>query len=319
MPTIAQLRAIEILDSRGRPTVKAACGFATGAAGTASVPSGASTGQSEAVELRDGDPTRYAGLGVRRAVANINCDLNTTPGGRSFSVQADLDRALIAIDGTPDKSRLGANALLAVSLAFARATAASRGVSLHRHFADLAGNSAEWLPRPTVNLWSGGKHAGGQVAIQDVLVVPLSATTMDEALAAVCAVYHAAVDLVGSRYGARALVADEGGLAPPFPNAEAMLVDAVDAITAAGLRPGVDVAIAVDVASTHFHRDGLYHLDDRPRDAAAMVETLSGWLDRYPIVSVEDGLAEDDWANWPRLCARLRNRALVLGDDLLCT
>jgi enolase len=310
---------LEILDSRGRPTVRATCRLASGSSGTASVPSGASTGTAEALELRDGDERRYRGFGCRRAVGNIAGELNDALAGRSFDGQRGLDEAMIELDGTPDKSRLGANALLAVSLAFARATARARDVPLYQHLADVLGRAPGTLPRPTVNLFSGGEHAGGQVPMQDVLVVPASAGTMDEALAMTFEVYRSAAELTYRKYGARPLTADEGGLAPPFPDAEAMLEDAVASIRGAGLLPGRDVAIAVDVASTHFYEDGRYHLGDEPLSSTGMIEHLLGWLGRYPIVSVEDGLAEEDWDHWPELHTRVGGRALVLGDDLLCT
>jgi enolase len=321
MPEIASLRALEILDSRGRPTVLATCTLASGAQASASVPSGASTGTAEALELRDGDPKRYRGLGCRTAVANINTTINDALRGQNYPQQKWLDMTLMSLDGTANKSKLGANAILAVSLAFARAWAVERGVPLYRHFADIYEQDRviETLPRPTVNLFSGGKHAGGQVSIQDVLIVPVSAQTIDESMATIYAVYQAAVDLCRDKYGMRALVADEGGLAPEFPSIEAMLDDAVRTIEAAGFRPGEDVAICVDVASSHFYEDGHYRLNDRPLSAVEMIDTISGWLDRYPIVSVEDGLAEDDWDNWPALKERIGNRALVLGDDLLTT
>jgi enolase len=344
--TIISLSGREILDSRGRPTVEARCVLESGAAGVASVPSGASTGGAEALELRDGDPRRYRGLGCRRAAGNIGGAIHTALAGRSFAGQAELDAALIALDGTPNKSRLGANALLAVSLAFARAAAAEREVPLYQHFATILDQrpttkdesmffstdagvieqpphssfvpGPSSLPRLTINLFSGGKHAGGQVPIQDVLVAP-TALTIDDGLAAAFAVYQAAADLTREKYGMRALTADEGGLAPPFPDAETMLADAVAAIRAAGLEPGRDVALALDVASSHFYRDGRYELGGEPLTSAAMIARLSEWVDRYPIVSVEDGLAEEDWAHWPALRERLAGRALTLGDDLLCT
>jgi enolase len=199
--------------------------------------------------------------------------------------------------------------------------AAERGVPLYRHFADLLEPDREItsLPRPTVNLFSGGKHAGGQVAIQDVLIVPVSAPTIDEAMATIYAVYQAAVARCRRLYGMRALVADEGGLAPDFPSIEAMLDDAVAAIEEAGFTPGREVAICVDVASSHFFENGQYRLEDRPLSPDEMIDTLAGWTERYPIVSIEDGLAEDDWANWPTLKQRIGERALVLGDDLLTT
>ncbi len=312
MPVIRQVRAREILDSRGRPTVKATCELQGGVAASASVPSGASTGKSEALELRDGDPQRYRGLGCRKAVANINGGINQAVTGRELRDQAELDRALIKLDGTPNKARLGANAILAVSIAFARASAVG---PLYRHFEA----TSRTLPRPTINLFSGGKHAGSQVPIQDVLVVPASARTTEEALSMTFAVYQAAVELTGRKYKVRPLRADEGGLAPPAASAAALIEDAVESIRAAGLQPGSDVALVVDVASSHFYRDGRYHLDGRALSSGEMIATLLGWLERYPIVSLEDGLAEDDWENWPKLRERVAGRALVLGDDFLCT
>lgn len=319
MPTIKSLSGLEILDSRGRPTVRATCELASGARGTASVPSGASTGAAEALELRDGDPRRYGGLGCRRAVGYINNELHEALAGRVFEQHRQLDQTMLDLDGTPNKSRLGANAILAVSLAFARAWAAEQGIPLYQYFAGLLAKPVRTLPRPTINLFSGGKHAGGQAPIQDVLIVPASARTMDEALATTFAVYQAAAKLCLQKYGMRALTADEGGLAPPFASAEAMLVDAVEAIRAAGFEPGREVALAVDVASSHFYRDGRYHLGADPLDSREMIAHLQSWVDRYPVVSLEDGLAEDDWAYWPELRARLAGRTLVLGDDLLCT
>jgi enolase len=336
MLTISQLAGREILDSRGRPTVEARCTLSSGAVGVASVPSGASTGSAEALELRDGDAQRYRGLGCKRAAGHIGGAIQAALAGQPFADQAALDAALLALDATPNKARLGANALLAVSLAFARAVAAERGMPLYRHFAEildegrktkdeelcssfvLRPSSSPSLPRLTINLFSGGKHAGGQVPIQDVLLVP-TAPTIDQGLATVYAVYQAAAELTRTKYGMRALTADEGGLAPPFPDAETMLADAVAAIRAAGLVPGQDMALALDVASSHFYHNGRYDLGGEPLDSAAMIARLDDWVARYPIVSVEDGLAEDDWAHWPALRARLAGRALTLGDDLLCT
>jgi len=343
MPTITHLSGREILDSRGRPTVEARCELDSGAIGAAAVPSGASTGRAEALELRDGDPRRYRGLGCRHAAGHVGGAIQSALAGQPFADQAALDAALLALDGTPNKSHLGANALLAVSLAFARASAAERGVPLYQHFAAILDegrrtkdggrrtedggllssfvvrrSSPSSLPRLTINLFSGGKHAGGQVPIQDVLIVP-TARTIDEGLATAYAVYQAAAELASAKYGMRALTADEGGLAPPFPDAETMLADAVAAIRAAGLEPGREVALALDVASSQFYRGGRYELGGEPLESAAMIARLSEWVERYSIVSVEDGLAEDDWAHWPALRERLAGRALTLGDDLLCT
>jgi enolase len=327
MPTIARLVARELLDSRGRPTVGCTVWLQSGASGTASVPSGASTGSAEALELRDGDPQRYRGLGCRTAVANANGPLAAAVVGKPLADQAALDRAMLEADGTPNKSRLGANAILAISIAFARACAAEKGVPLYQHFADIAGKPLQTLPRLTVNLFSGGKHAGGQMPIQDILLVPTRATTVDQALADVFAVFYAAVDLTKEKYQMRPLRADEGGLAPPFAGIDEALGDAVDAIRRAGLRPGDDMALAVDVASSHFYEEGYYHLGvpnpktggNEPLDSLQMVDVVKSWVNRYPIVSVEDALAEDDWGHWPALKQAIGKRALVLGDDFLCT
>jgi len=319
MPVIRRLSAMEILDSRGRPTVACRCELASGAIASASVPSGASTGSAEAHELRDGDKNRYAGLGCRKAVANITDEIANAICGKDIAVQSQLDQLLIDLDGTKNKSRLGANAILAVSIGFARTVAVENRVPLYQHFSTLIGSPPARLPRLTINLFSGGKHAGGQVPIQDVLLVPASAKSIDDGLAMVYAVYLAAARLCLDKYHARALTADEGGLAPPFPSAEAMLQDAVGAIRAARLEPGKDVALAVDVASSHFYSDGRYHLNDAALDADAMIQRIVSWTQSFPIVSVEDGLSEEDWEHWPALRAALSNEILVLGDDLLCT
>ncbi len=324
MPKIEMLRAIEILDSRGRPTVKATCSLNGGASASASVPSGASTGEAEAHELRDGDASRYGGLGCRKAVANINATIADRLKGHHFVDQHALDSALLKLDGSKNKNNLGANTLLAVSIAFARAHAVERKVPPYQHFADMIGQPLRTLPRPTVNLFSGGKHAGGQVVIQDVLVVPMSATTVDESLATVYSVYQSAIELTSKKYDVRALTADEGGLAPPFESIESMFDDAVGAIEHAGFEPGADVALAIDVASSHFFDNQQYHLGERSITSDEMVDTIKAWVTRWPIVSVEDGLAENDWDAWPTLCdaldgARTAPPILTIGDDLLCT
>ena len=319
MSRIERLDALEILDSRGRPTIRVTCTLVGGAIGSASVPSGASTGTAEALELRDGDPTRYAGLGCRRAVGHVRGEVQRAVGGRDFAGPAELDGSLIELDGTANKGRLGANTLLGVSLAFARAQAAERGIPLYRFFAELLERPLVRIPRPMINLFSGGKHAGGQVEIQDVLVVPLAARTVDEALASTFDVYRLASELIQREYGMRALTADEGGLAPPFASPEEMLARAVESIRLAGREPGVDMALAVDVASTHFIFDGVYRLGNRTLDGSAMVALLLEWLDRYPIISVEDPLGEEDWTHWATLRDRCPEHVRVLGDDLLCT
>ncbi len=320
MSVIRQLRGLEILDSRGRPTVQATCVLESGAVGTASVPSGASTGQSEALELRDGDLSRFRGLGCLKAVAHINEDLHQALRGQSFGTQAELDARLIELDGTPNKSRLGANALLGVSLAFARARAVEQQIPLYQYFHAMTGYEAQAMPRPMINLFSGGKHAGGQIPIQDVQVLPLRAATTVDVLAVTYEVFQTAAELMREHFGMRLLTADEGGLAPAFESAEAMLATAVAAIERAGYRPGEDVALTVDVAASHFYRDGKYHLSaDAILDGSAMVARLRQWLDDYPIVSLEDGLAEDDWPHWRELYTQTHERIMILGDDLLCT
>jgi enolase len=319
MPKIKQLFGREILDSRGRPTVLAACTLESGISASASVPSGASTGTAEAFELRDGELNRYQGLGCRRAARSIGGELSNALVGRAFTEQAELDETIIALDGTPTKSRLGANAILAVSVAFARAAAMERNVPLFQHLSDMLGSVANALPRLTINLLSGGKHAGQQVSVQDVLIIPMSARSIDESLVSAFDVYQAAAKLILNKYGMRLLTADEGGLAPPCRTAEEMLSLAVEAIQEAGYTPGKDVFLGIDVAATHFYQSDGYHLDGELVDAAGMIRTIAGWLDRYPILSVEDGLAEDDWENWPKLRRTIAGRALTLGDDLLCT
>ncbi|MGP0095628.1 MAG: phosphopyruvate hydratase [Terriglobales bacterium] len=319
MPKIERLSGREVLDSRGKPTVLATCVLEGGISASASVPSGASTGAAEAFELRDGDPKRYQGLGCRRAAANIGGLLHAGLAGRAFINQAELDRTLIALDGTPAKSHVGANAILAASVAFARAHAMERGIPLYQHFADMISVPLNTLPRLTINLLSGGKHAGQQVSVQDVLIIPMSARTVDEALVTAFDVYQAAADLIFRKYGMRLLTADEGGLAPPCHSAEEMLGLALQAIERAGYRPGTDVFLGIDVAASHFYHDRQYHKDGEALDSPAMIQTIANWLRQYPLLSVEDGLAEDDWENWPHLRQAIAGRALTLGDDLLCT
>jgi enolase len=319
MFVIDRLHAREILDSRGRPTVFAECFLQDGIVGAASVPSGASTGTAEAAELRDGDPRRYRGYGCRKAVANIQGELNAAVQGEAYQSQADFDARLISLDGTPAKSRLGANAILAVSLAFARAAAAAQGQELWRYFSSLAGVKPNWLPRLTINLFSGGKHAGHQVAIQDVLIVPVTAQTVDDSLAMSWEVYQTAAEISLQRYGMRLLRADEGGMAPPFRTPEEMIETALEAIERAGLQSGKDVALAIDVAASHFYSSDGYHLGDEVLSSLATIDRLRRWTETYPVVSVEDGLAEDDWQSWPGLLSAIGDRALVVGDDFLCT
>lgn len=316
---IEKIKAIEILDSRGRPTVLANCYLESGHVGRASVPSGASTGRAEAVELRDGDRNRYDGFGCKKAVSNINSIINEAVGGKEYAKQEEFDNFLINLDGTSNKSNLGANAILACSVAFAKASALALKKPLYEYFGTLIKSSAFRLPRVTINLFSGGKHAGGQIPLQDLLIVPTSAKTMDESLANIYAVYQAASKLIKDKYGMRALTADEGGLAPAFKSVEQMLNDAIEAIRRAGFEPGEDICIALDVAASHFYTNGSYEIGNQLLESTAMIEVIADWVEKYPIISVEDGLSEDDWHFWPALHDSIKQKALVLGDDLLCT
>jgi enolase len=311
--------AWEILDSRGRPTVAAALHLGNGITATASVPSGASTGRAEAKELRDGGK-RFRGLGCQQAVNNIRGPIAASLANESFESQAHLDSRLLELDGTPDKSHLGANAILAVSLAFARAAATQLHLELFKYFASLLPSVTPRLPALTINLFSGGKHGFGQVAIQDVLVVPVSGSSVSERLAQVYDVYQQAATIAAKRYSTPPLTADEGGLAPPFADSSEMLETAAEAVQGAGYELGTQVALAVDVAASHFvTADGRYNLDHGTFSPEEMIQTVSAWADRYPLVSVEDGLGEEDWDHWPALRHKLGNRCLTLADDLTCT
>lgn len=319
MYEIKDLKAYEILDSRGRPTVLTRCTLQNGMTAQASVPSGASTGIHEAHELRDGDKKRFRGLGCLKAVEHVNTEIKQAIQNNPFANQQKLDHSLIELDGTEQKSRFGANAILSVSIAFARAASQIDNVPLYQYFASLIQSKESTLPRLTINLFSGGKHAGFQVPIQDVLVVPISAKTIQESLEVTYNVYQTAADLCLKKFNMRLLTADEGGLAPPFSSADEMLSLAVESIEAAGYQPGTDVALAVDVASSHFYQDGIYKVGEKNLTSNEMIGYLAGWISTYPIVSLEDGLAEEDWEHWKILFQRIGERCLVLGDDLLCT
>jgi enolase len=319
MIKIEMVDAWEILDSRGRPTVAAAVGLQGGTIARVSIPSGASTGHAEAKEIRDGG-TRFRGLGCQQAVNNIRGPIAAALKNESFDDQERLDARLLELDGTTDKSRLGANATLPVSLAFARAAAAHQHLELFEYFASLLSSVSPRLPGLSINLFSGGKHAFGQVAIQDVLIVPRSGSSIAENLAQMYDIYQQAAAIIRKRYSTPALTADEGGLAPPFANSSEMLETAMEAIRGAGYEPGHQVALAVDVAASHFvNRDGLYQLDDKTLSPSELIETVGSWARRYPLVSVEDGLAEEDWDHWPALRQKLGDQCLTLADDLTCT
>jgi enolase 1/2/3 len=318
--TIRALAGREILDSRGRPTVEADAVLADGSFGRASVPSGASTGTAEAHELRDGDPARFAGFGVLRAVANVGGEIGSALRGADAFDQRRIDERMREVDGTPNLRRLGANAVLAVSIAVCRAVAAARGQALYERIAELTG-SAPVLPLPMTNILSGGLHAGGGMDVQDLLAVPVRATTFAEAVRMLARV-RAAADAVLRARGRPTLLADEGGVSPGCDSAQAALALMTEAIEGSGLRPGDDVAIAIDVAASTLARGGhAYELarEHRTLSTTEMIDMLSAWVQKFPVVSIEDGLGEEDWDGWQALTARVGARIQVVGDDLFAT
>ncbi|MBM3813231.1 MAG: phosphopyruvate hydratase [Acidimicrobiia bacterium] len=317
--TIEDLRGLEILDSRGRPTVAVWARLSNGATAWAQVPSGASTGRHEALELRDGDASRYVGKGVQKAAGHVGGELRRALAGREAEDQEGLDRAMMELDGTANKSRLGANAILGVSCAVARAVALSRGIPLWEHLSAAGGKPQ--VPVPMVNILSGGLHAGGNLEFQDFLAIPHGFGAYAEALAAVVAVHGAAHRVLGARGFPLTGVADEGGWGPPLESNEQALEILTEAIGEAGYDPGGQISIAIDVASTHFYQDGAYHLrtERRALTSAEMTELLAGWCGKYPIVSIEDGLHEDDWDGWQNLTKRLGSRVQLVGDDFFTT
>jgi enolase len=312
------IRAIEVLDSRGDPTVFAEVQLTDGTVAGASVPAGASKGSHEAAELRDGDPHRYRGRGVLRAVAHVNRELSAELNGMDATDQAAIDRRMIEVDGTADKSRIGANAILAVSCAVARAAAMANRIPLWRY---LAGHREPQLPAPMVNILSGGLHASGNFEFQDFLVIPRGFTAFRDSLEAIVAVHRATRVLLDERGFAINGIADEGGWGPKLANNEMALEILNAAIGRAGWVPGEQMSLAIDVASTHFYRDGRYLLrsESRSLSSAELIENMDEWSTRYPILSIEDPLAEDDWAGWQRLTARLGSRLQLVGDDLFAT
>jgi len=310
------LTALEVLDSRGNPTI-AVTAHTEGGTGRAIVPSGASTGVHEAVELRDGDPRRFGGKGVTKAVANVNGEIAKRLRDFDISDQKGLDAALIELDGTPNKGRLGANAILGVSLAAAHASAQVEGLPLYRH---LGGDEASLLPLPMANILNGGVHADTSVDLQEFMVCPIGAPSFAEAMRAVAEVYHTLKGVLKAQ-GFATGVGDEGGFAPSLASNEDALKLIVEAIQKAGYRPGPDVAIALDPAASEFYRDGKYTLkgEGRSLDAAALVQLYQDWIGRYPIVSIEDGMAEDDWDGWRLLTDTIGERVQLVGDDLFVT
>ncbi len=318
MASIVSITAREILDSRGNPTIEADVVLETGAAGRAAVPSGASTGEREAVELRDGDKARYGGKGVLQAVANVNGEIADALSGEEANDQISIDRALMDLDGTENKGRLGANALLAVSMATARAAANDLGMPLYRY---LGGPMARTLPVPMMNIINGGAHATNTIDFQEFMVVPVGADSFAEGLRMGAEVFHALKKVLIGRKLATG-VGDEGGFAPDLGSDEDALKIIVEAIEAAGFRPGHDVALAMDVAASELYRDGKYNFKKsgaKARSRKEMVDLYRGWVEEYPIVSIEDGMSEGDWEGWKMLTEALGDRCQLVGDDIFCT
>jgi enolase len=314
---ISEIRAREIIDSRGNPTVEVDVRLGNGSLGRAAVPSGASTGAHEALELRDGDSKRYGGLGVLKAVGNVNNIIAPKFIGAEAASQAAIDNALLKLDGTPNKAVLGANALLGFSLATAHARAVASGMPLYRHL----NPDAHVMPVPMMNVLNGGKHADSNVDMQEFMIVPLGARNFPDAVRMGAEVFHSLARVL-KKHGYSTNVGDEGGFAPSLRNNEEPLEMIMQAIVQAGYQPGTQIAIALDPASSEFYEDGRYvfaRSDQKKRDAEQMTRFYAGLLDRYPIVSIEDGLAEDDWSGWQMLTRELGARTQLVGDDLFVT
>jgi enolase len=318
LSTIVTISGIEILDSRGNPTVEAEVFLADGSMGRAAVPSGASTGEHEAVELRDGDKSRYLGKGTSKAVANINGAIAKALTGHDATLQARIDQILIELDGTPNKARLGANAMLAVSMAVARAAAASQRTPLFRY---LGGVNACMLPVPMMNIINGGAHADNSVDMQEFMIVPYAATKFSESLRMGVEVFHALKNVLKKR-GYSTAVGDEGGFAPNLKSNEEALEVVLEAITQAGYKPGEQIGIALDPAASEFFQDGRYVFkksDKSQRTSEQMVEYWANWRRQFPIISIEDGMAEDDWDGWKLLTNAIGTTTQLVGDDLFVT
>jgi enolase len=318
MTTIVDIAAREILDSRGNPTIEADVTLSSGATGRAAVPSGASTGEHEALELRDGDADRYGGKGVQLAVESVEERIAPALTGMLADDQMSIDRAMIALDGTPNKGKLGANAILSVSMATARAAAMDAGMPLYRY---LGGPMARVLPVPMMNILNGGAHATNTVDFQEYMIVPVGADNFAEALRMGAEVFHALKKVLVKRKLSTG-VGDEGGFAPDLASDEDALKVVVEAIEAAGYAPGTEVAIALDPAASELYKGKTYTFKKSGAgsfNADGMIELYSRWLDEYPIVSIEDGLAEDDWAGWAKLTAALGDRVQLVGDDIFVT
>jgi enolase len=315
MATIEVIVAREILDSRGNPTVEVEVGLDDGSIGRAAVPSGASTGAFEAIELRDGDKGRYLGKGVEKAVSNVEDRLAEELVGYEADEQRLIDEKMLDLDGTPDKSDLGANAILGVSLAVAKAAAASAGLPLYRY---LGGPNAHLLPVPMMNILNGGAHADSNVDVQEFMVAPIGAATFSEALRTGAEVYHALKSVLKKK-GLSTGLGDEGGFAPNLPSNASALDLIAEAVQAAGFTLGTDIVFAMDVAATEFHSDGSYVFEGSPKSTDEMINYYAKLAETYPIVSIEDPLSEEDWAGWSALTAQLGDKLQIVGDDLFVT
>ncbi|HEB63563.1 MAG TPA: phosphopyruvate hydratase [Gammaproteobacteria bacterium] len=317
MSQIADIRGREILDSRGNPTVEADVILTSGIMGRAAVPSGASTGSREAVELRDDDAARYGGKGVKKAVSAVNGELRDALKGKSVMDQAALDQIIIDLDGTPNKARLGANALLAVSLAASRAAAQESSEPLYRY---LNKNGKYSMPVPMMNVINGGAHADNSVDMQEFMIVPVGAPSLTEAVRYGAEVFHALRKVLSSK-GFNTAVGDEGGFAPDLPSNESAIEVILEAIANAGYKAGVDICIALDPAASEFYKNGKYELESEGKSltSAEMVDYFANWVEKYPIVSIEDGMDEGDWDGWKLLTQRIGDRVQLVGDDLFVT
>lgn len=317
MSAIVDIVGREILDSRGNPTVECDVLLESGTMGRAAVPSGASTGSREAIELRDGDPARYLGKGVLKAVEHINTEISESVLGLDASEQNFLDKTLIDLDGTDNKSRLGANAMLAVSMAVARAAAEESGLPLYRYFGGMNGCQ---LPVPMMNVVNGGAHANNNLDLQELMIIPVGAPNFREALRYGAEVFHALKKIIHDK-GMSIAVGDEGGFAPNVENHEAAIQMILQAIEKAGYKPGEQIALGLDCASSEFHKDGIYDLtaEGQRLGASEWIDTLESWVGKYPIISIEDGMAEGDWDGWKLLTERLGKRVQLVGDDLFVT
>jgi enolase len=307
----------EIIDSRGNPTVEADVILESGVMGRAAVPSGASTGAREAIELRDGDTKRYGGKGVTQAVKHVNTEIREALLGKNAADQTDIDNTMLALDGTDNKSKLGANALLAVSMACARAAAANEGMPLYAY---LSEDKNYQMPVPMMNIINGGAHADNSVDLQEFMVMPVGAPSMAEAIRYGAEVFHALKKVLHDK-GMNTAVGDEGGFAPDLPSNEAAIEVILEAIDKAGYKAGEDIMIAIDAASSEFYKDGKYVLasENKSLSASEFIDVLEDWVNKYPIISIEDGLAEDDWDGWMEITERLGNKVQLVGDDLFVT